>query len=218
MIMEKSKVLYYDGSFNGFLTAVFVGFHERLEIVGFRRNPVSQSGLFVETKTVHTEVSKAKKVWEGIERKSNTAIRNIYFSFLSEAEGIESTLYRYIQYLFWGNGSLENDQIGTIEQKIMQLAKVVGKEKNVWESQLKLDANEDPVYIAEITPKHNVVPLISRYFRYKYPRHPWIIFDAKRNYGVYYDMESLKIIDSKTKNWHKESNHLFTKSDYRFAV
>ena len=33
--MEETKTLIYDGSFNGFLTAVFVGFEEKRKILKY---------------------------------------------------------------------------------------------------------------------------------------------------------------------------------------
>ena len=34
--MEKEKILVYDGSFNGFLTSVFVAFDEKINVVNIQ--------------------------------------------------------------------------------------------------------------------------------------------------------------------------------------
>ncbi len=80
--MNDSKVLVYDGSFNGFLTAIFAGINEKIEIVGFQKAYSPQKGLFVETQTINTDISKAKKVWNSIEKKNTTVLKNVYFAFL----------------------------------------------------------------------------------------------------------------------------------------
>ena len=92
--MNEAKILVYDGSFNGYLTAIFTAFEQKLVIADIQKDSQSQSGLFSDVETVYTDVDKAKRVWNGIEKKSNTTIKNIYFAFLSENPGIELLLYR----------------------------------------------------------------------------------------------------------------------------
>ena len=38
--MKNSKILIYDGSFNGFLTAIFVAFEEKIEVSDIQKNSV----------------------------------------------------------------------------------------------------------------------------------------------------------------------------------
>lgn len=123
--MNDSKVLVYDGSFNGFLTAIFVGINEKIEIMGFQKTYSPQKGLFVETQTINTDILKAKKVWNSIEKKNSTVLKNVYFAFLSEAEGVEFMLYKYIQKLYALLNPIELEQMAmaAIELKIGQLQK-----------------------------------------------------------------------------------------------
>ena len=50
--MNASTTLVYDGSFNGFLTSVFVAFDEKINVADIQKNNQSQNGLFSETETV----------------------------------------------------------------------------------------------------------------------------------------------------------------------
>ena len=77
--MNASKILVYDGSFNGFLTAVFIGFEKKLTHADIQKNNQLQSGLFAETETIFTNVEKAQRVWNGVRKKSNNAIKNILY-------------------------------------------------------------------------------------------------------------------------------------------
>jgi len=113
------------------------------------------------------------------------------------------------------------NEFGDLEQRIIQLTKNVNKEKRQTEALMEFNFTDAPIYITEIEPTHNILPLISRHFRLRHPKHHWIIFDCKRNYGVYYNMNSVEIIDFETKAWYQNSNVLsstFTKGSYRFAV
>ena len=198
--MDNSKFLIYDGSFNGFLTAIFIAFEDNCDVLGFKQDTAIQKGLFADTEIIPTQKSKAKLVWESIEKKSNNAIRNIYFAFLSETNGIEYLLYQYIKKLYGLLNSTELEQVHIIENKISKMATSVSREKSQIENLVDFQSTDDDVYITEIEPGYNILPLISRHFRYRYPKHQWIIFDRKRNYGMYYNGNSIEIISNETKN------------------
>ena len=57
--MNTSKTLIYDGSFNGFLTAVFIGFEQKIAQADIQRKGQAQNGLFTETETIFTNIDKA---------------------------------------------------------------------------------------------------------------------------------------------------------------
>lgn len=192
--MNDTRILIYDGSFNGFLTAVFKAFEERITIADIQRNGQAQNALFSDTETVFTQMDKAKRVWDGIQNKSNTAIKNIYFAFLSEYKGIELLLYRYIQKLFASQFSVHSDYSDAIVLKIGQLAKNVGREKHRMEAFVRFQLTKDAIYFAHIEPDCNVLPLISKHFRSRYGDQHWLIYDIKRKYGLYYNLQTVEII------------------------
>jgi probable DNA metabolism protein len=192
--MDNAKVLIYDGSFNGFLTTVFVAFEEKLTVSNIQKNSGLQRGLFSEPETVSTQMDKAKRVWNGIHKKSHEAIKNIYFAFQSEAKGIEMLLYRYILKMFHGQGDSPWGHTDDISLKIGQWAKMVGREKQRMEAFAQFQLTKDQIYFAVIGPDFDVLPLISKHFRYKYPHREWVIYDFKRDYGLFYDGESVEMI------------------------
>ena len=219
--MENSKVLIYDGSFNGFLTAIFTSFEGNIEVLGFQRETSTQKGLFAQCETIETQISKAKRVWEGIEKKSHTVIRNIYFAFLSEANGVDFMLYQYIKKLYNLLDPIDNDHASLIEIKISKLALQVSREKAQIENLIDFQLTNDDVYSAEIEPGFNILPLISRHFRNRFPKHQWIIFDRKRKYGVYYNGINVEIISKETKNLYLNAKSGFypnTQNLYRVAI
>ncbi|MBC29407.1 MAG: DNA metabolism protein [Muricauda sp.] len=192
--MNPSKTLIYDGSFNGFLTAVFVAFDEKINVADIQKNGQGQNGLFSETETIFTNVEKAKRVWNGIRSKSYNAITNIYFAFLSEEEGIELLLYTYIQKLMAAKKGKEMDYSDGFVLKISQLARSVGREKHRMEAFVRFQLTKDNIYFANIEPDFDVLPLISKHFRNRYADQQWLIYDVKRRYGIYYDLEGVEII------------------------
>ncbi|MFD0797557.1 TIGR03915 family putative DNA repair protein [Maribacter chungangensis] len=191
---SKSRTFVYDGSFNGFLTAVLLGFEQKITHAILQKQGDSQHGLFTENETVFTNVTQAKRVWNGIKNRSNTAIKNIYFAFLSEQKGIEPLLYCYIRKLMGCKADRSTDFSDDCMLKIDQLAHKVGREKHRIEAFVRFQLTKDEVYFAQIEPDYDVLPLLSKHFRSRYADQQWIIYDAKRKYGLYYDLQGVELI------------------------
>jgi probable DNA metabolism protein len=51
----------------------------------------------------------------------------------------------------------------------------------------------DGTYLAVVAPDHNVLPLIIDHFLDRFGDQHWLIFDAKRHYGYYYEGEKQPI-------------------------
>ncbi|MGC1514581.1 MAG: TIGR03915 family putative DNA repair protein [Maribacter sp.] len=217
--MNASKTLIYDGSFNGFLTAVFVGFEQKLHHADIQRNGMVQNGLFADTETIFTNIDKAQRVWNGVRNKSATAIKHIYFAYLSEQKHIDALLYHYIQKLMGSNLNNSQNFADDCILKIEQLAHKVGREKHRMEAFVRFQLTKDDVYFANIEPDYDVLPLISKHFKNRYADQQWIIYDVKRNYGLYYDLKGVEIIALDLKGFHVNSlkkSSVFTDAEYQY--
>ncbi|RYZ82543.1 MAG: DUF4130 domain-containing protein, partial [Proteobacteria bacterium] len=49
----------------------------------------------------------------------------------------------------------------------------------------------DGIFYAPIEPDFNVLPLIADFFRKRYADQKWIIYDLRRKYGLFYDLEKV---------------------------
>ncbi len=205
--MKNSTTLIYDGTFNGFLTAIYVAFDEKVNVSDIQRNSEHQNGLFSEVKTIFTNVEKAKRVWNGIRNKNHIAITNIYFAYLSEVEGIELALYSYIQKLLEAKTGKSLNYSDGIVQRINQLSASVRKEKQHIEKRLGFQLTKDNVFFAGIEPGFDILPLISKYFRTVRPNQEWLIYDMKRNYGIFYNQNHVELVSLSLKNIQFEKNH-----------
>ncbi len=217
--MNLSKTLIYDGSFNGFLTAVFIAFDEKINVADIQKNDKGQNVLFSETETIFTNVEKAKRVWNGIRNKNYNAITNIYFAFLSEEDGVELLLYTYIQKLMAANRGQSVDYSDGVTLRIGQLSRSVGREKHRMEGFVRFQLTKDNIYFANIEPDFDVLPLISRHFRNRYADQQWLIYDAKRGYGIYYDLQGVEIISLDLNEIHfnrTRKSKVFTEGEYDY--
>ena len=103
-------LLVYDGSFEGWLTAVFEVYEYKFANACIRTQQHAQPNAFGKTHQVHTNNTKAERVWKGLKQKiSSRASGMVYQAFLSELPTIEDALLRYVQYIFRSKTIVESD-------------------------------------------------------------------------------------------------------------
>ncbi len=188
------KILVYDGSFEGFLSCVFYSYEYGLENVSIESKHAVTDNFFDEIVEVTTNEEQSDRVWKGISKKSQIAKTLIYKAFLSEAYGVENDLLFFIQQIFEDK---MNDAIDFSEPRILnvsKLAKMVGREKHRMDAFVRFRQTKDDVFFATIEPDFNTLPLNIAHFKNRYADQKWFIYDIKRNYGIFYDLEKVEII------------------------
>jgi probable DNA metabolism protein len=92
----------------------------------------------------------------------------------------------------------------------VQTAKKVRREKHRMEAFIRFQLTKDNLYYAICQPDFNVLPLIEKHFRTRYADQRWLIYDALRKYGIYYDLEKVERVEinfnEDTSNGHDISN------------
>lgn len=188
--------LFYDGSFEGMLTAVFETYEYKWKDIHIRKEGIAVPLLFSETKTVVTDEEKAKRVWKKLlDLFGAKGVQTLWTSWLSELETIEDTILEVIRY---GVDSKQNVLSDFGHQDVLELqqtAKSVGREKHRMEAFVRFQLTKDGIYFSVIDPDFNVLPLILHHFRDRYADQRWFIFDSRRSYGIYYDLEKAAFVD-----------------------
>lgn len=196
MLISQEHTLVYDGTFDGFFTCVFHVYDLKLKHVNIQRKDEVQESLFGSSEEVLTDSEKADRVWKGVKRKtSSTGSLRIYYAFLSEQKGVENLLLRYVQYALKSNLPIDTDFGNEDILKVSQIAKSVGREKHRMEAFVRFKLTKDNLYFANIEPDFDVLPLILKHFKRRYADQKWMIYDLKRNYGLYYDLEKVDIVN-----------------------
>lgn len=206
------RILLYDGSFDGFLTAVFVVFEQKMTQASIRVIGQEQPPLFGELETICTDQEKANRVWKGlIERVSSQGKFRFYYAFLSETVGVEDTLLEAMRYVFSQKRCVDQDFSHPAMLSIAQTAKMVGREKHRMEAFVRFRLTKDGIYFGSIAPDFNVLPLIKKHFSNRYADQKWMIYDIKRKYGLFYDLAKVDFISMEF-----PAQFDFTKSDSAF--
>lgn len=192
------KTVVYDGSFEGFLCAVFDVYEYKLTDVEIVAAHKHQPSMFAEPHFVNHEPAHNERVWKGLEKKlSLTAQKQVYHAFLSEIDGIENKLLQYVQYAFASDAVMEEDFSHPAVLAVSQTAKKVWREKHRMEAFVRFQKTADGLFYSLISPDYNVLPLISKHFTDRYADQRWLIYDGRRRYGLYFDGESVQSVQLK---------------------
>src|SRR5687768_16667870 len=104
------QTVVYDGSFEGFLCAVFDVYEYKLNEIMIMPEHKHQPSMFARPHYVNHSPQHSDRVWKGLEKKlSKNALDQVYRTFLSELDGVEITLLQYIQYVFSSQVKMEED-------------------------------------------------------------------------------------------------------------
>ncbi len=218
----QEKTLIYDGSFDGFLCCVFYVFEYKLKNAKIQNEFVQQNALFSENEKITANKEKADRVWKGLKTKASTiSTTKIYYAFLSEQAGVENILLDYITYIFKSNKKVDTDFTNDSVLKTSKIAKNVSREKHRMEAFVRFKLTKDAIYFANIEPDFNVLPLISKHFKSRYADQKWVIYDIKRNYGLYYDLEEVTIMQMefpKNFDFSKTDKNFFSEEEFEFQT
>ena len=187
--------LVYDGTYPGWLTAIFTIYEYKWEDVFFAREDVAVDSLFAPPQHIATDELKADRVQKGLQQRlSPEGVKQVYKAFHSEVERTEEMLWRFVQYAFASKQNIEEDFANPAVWALKQAAKRVKRESHRMEAFVRFQLTKDGLYYAIIEPECNVLPLISDHFETRYADQRWLIYDAKRKYGIYYDLEKVSTV------------------------
>jgi probable DNA metabolism protein len=182
----------YDGTFEGLLTVIFEIYDRRVAPVQIVRQEDEQPGLFSPTIRVITDAVKADRVWVGLGKKISVPARTqLYKAFLSEQPIVAMLIYQYARLAFDSPVNIEENFAADCVRELAQLNKQVFRESHRMEAFIRFQKTADDLFYATIAPDFNVLPLIAGHFQKRYADQRWLIYDTKRHYGIYYDLEKV---------------------------
>ena len=187
--------LLYDGSFDGLFTAVFEVFEYRFddaEIIS--KNHYTEAHIFAVTHEVITDEHKASRVLKKLEQNlGKEGIRTMMKLYFSENKQFERLVLSVVRQ------SIEKPQQNILQNyadddvlEISKICKSVGREIHRMHAFIRFEKLKDEVYFAKISPDFNVLPLIWKHFLARYKDQKWMIFDLKRHYGIFYDLQQIQ--------------------------
>ncbi|SDZ87818.1 probable DNA metabolism protein [Psychroflexus halocasei] len=208
----------YDGSFNGLLTAIFEIYELKIKNVRIVAKHYYEASFFEEYHEVITNEEKANRVWKAVIKYGKPIDAHlIYRCFLSEINGIEQNLFNYIKILISKKQSIAKDYGQADVFHLAEVNKKIGREKHRMDAFVRFRKTKDNIYFASISPDFNVLPLLEKHFQKRYADQLWCIYDICRNYGLYYDLNSVKIVHfDLPENILNTSDEIFQKEEIQY--
>lgn len=186
----------YDGSFEGYLTVVFDIYARKKFPNGIFTTKTYIPFLMEEKYEVSTHLPHAKRVLAGIEAKgSKDIMEKIYNVYLSEHPSMEMLLLNYIRLILEKGSAIEYDYRQPEILKVKEINKQIHREVHRMHAFVRFQKTTDDLYYATVIPDFNVLPLIGEHFEKRYSDQHWMIYDSKRNYGLYYDLHKTMTVE-----------------------
>ena len=195
-------ICIYDGTFVGFLTVVFDVYASKLKPAQIVRECLWQPGFFDEPLHVITDVRKSERVWNGILKRSNKRTsRMFYLAYASELPDIEMTLYGYLEKLFAdATGTYCKNLLDDHSFELYQTARKVSLEAHRFTGFVRFQETSDGLLFAAIEPDHDILSLIAPHFSRRFGSQQWVIYDSRRDKGIFYnksEMHEITLDDKK---------------------
>ncbi|QMU29997.1 TIGR03915 family putative DNA repair protein [Adhaeribacter radiodurans] len=185
----------YDGTFEGLLSVIFEVYERKAWPGKIMNEQQVQPSLFVTHIPVITNEEKAERVWQGLLRKiSANAGVQLYKVFLSELPDMEMVIYQYIKLAFDSLVNIEENFAADCVRVVAQINKQIFREAHRMEAFVRFQKTGDNLFYAGIEPDFNVIPLLQKHFAQRYADQRWLIYDLKRRYGIYYNLDRVEYV------------------------
>lgn len=188
--------LVYDKSFGGLLTCVFEVYARGLEQVHLVRKG-TELPLLTQVLQITTQAHRAHRVNKKLELVwGKEGMRKLWQGWLSEREGVDNIILHLVRYtLSTGQNIFENPG----HEHVLLLQEILDRmeeEKHRLQMLVQFQKTPDGLCYAVVNPRFNVLPLIADHFSKRYVAQRWIIYDARRQYGLFFDRVCIHYITS----------------------
>lgn len=176
------RYLQSDGSYQGFLTAIFDATAMRPHPDGIYIREPEQTDLLVSVTPVRADAVKADRVLTGIRAKLGVETESIVeTAFAYGLSDMGGAIFRYLQF-GWRIGKELNDHL-THEDvwNVIKASRRVSGETHMYLGVTRFRQTEEGVYYAPISPESHILPLLCPHFLDRFPTHACAIHDTAHN-------------------------------------
>ncbi|WP_143961130.1 TIGR03915 family putative DNA repair protein [Litoribacter populi] len=184
--------LIYDGTFDGLMTAVFESYALKLESPQVYTKDQLGPQLFEQVLEVSSDEEKALRVKTKIKSiLGQNGLQMLWKATLSEGAEVGNIVLGVVRYALKTEKNILKDYGHPSVLSLQEIMKKLSRERHRMTAFVRFKLASDQVYYATIEPDFDVLPLISDHFKNRYADQKWMIFDLKRNYGIFYDLRKV---------------------------
>ena len=190
---EKMPNYYYDGSFDGLLTVIYMAYEDRKS--NALRVSSETEQLILEFDDIHimTDFSKARRVEKNICKKLSQAFLNKMRTCFLSCDKNKDTIIVHTVYKALKQGEEILNSLDEHAFRMNRLIKQVLSERHKYLGVLRFREMKDRTMFATIEPKNNILPALISHFRNRMKKKKFAIFDKEREMIAYYDTEKVEI-------------------------
>ncbi len=174
-------VYAYDGTFEGFLSAIFTAYERREDPERVECGEI-QAGLLEEIRYLAADYAKSERVRAGIQKKLGPlAYEDVYTAFLTPDFDKATALYRYIRLGFDSLGRKITDHFEDERvMRVVRMAKRVETEVQHLKGFIRFRLIGG-VFYSDFEPDNDVLEVLAPHFAERYADQRFIIEDKRRD-------------------------------------
>ncbi len=189
------EIIVYDGSFEGFLTAIFSSYKDLFKIkIESEKDQIS----FLDQKKIKTDFEKAKRVEDSIKKNiSREFLYQIKIAFKSDYKNKDTIIARLIKLSF-----LKGEKIINSTNKYAiafnKMLKNYSSEAHAFKGLLRFKEIQEGFLFAQYESHNYILEDLSRHFLRRMPKEKFIIYDKNRKkafISIYGNVEVVEILN-----------------------
>ena len=186
-------IFIYDQTFEGLLSAIYDAYILKRFPDHLRGSGELAALAAPGAHQVETRPDKIERVFRSVYRKlTRQGLQHVLLAWLSEEDGSEDLLFRYLCKVLDSGGQTEKDLGDPDVLAVWRLARKVARQVERYAGYVRFQKTGQGVYFAVIEPRHNLLPLLKRHFAGRLAGQAWAIYDAVRHYGVFWDKSGFR--------------------------
>lgn len=188
--MNNDTIIIFDGTFDGFLTAVFDCFDKKIYPKTIEKSGSVQQQIGVDFFNISTDFKKAERVIKGIESKiSKDVSDNVYLAFNNADNDNFAYILDYIRLAFKKGKKVDNYKTEDYVLNVLKNKQNVFGEAHLLSGFIRFKETVSGVLYSEISPKNDVLTLLAEHFSDRLKSEKWIIHDVSRKKAVIYNSQ-----------------------------
>ena len=183
MYHRTDLIYYYDGSFEGLLCCVFRAVYQQENPISILPEDQAQPTL-LETVFVDTDAIKAKRVLDSIPQKlGQQALRMVKLCFLSDMQDKEVALLAFLRLGYQVGPEILRMLTDPRVYDVVIAARAVSNEAHLLKGFTRF-SEYGGTLVAEIEPRHQVLPILGKHFRARMPGESFLILDRTHHLAL----------------------------------
>jgi probable DNA metabolism protein len=194
-MQQQQSTYVYDGSFEGMLTGIFQAFARHETPLSIVCEEHLQLSVFDECLVLSTDEEQAFRVRRSISlRFGEEAYEAIRRVFLSDDPEKDIIIYRYLSLLYKQGRAQITNLSHPVIAAFNKIDNYVLKETQYHRQFIRFAKMPNNVYVARISPRACVVPLLMDYFATRFNTQPFLIYDETHHMAGIFDMKDWRLV------------------------